>query len=210
MDRPEDADEKRHWQATDAEPRGERTAGDIDEVPGPEGGQPAATATAERERQAERDREAEREPDRERESERERDEGAGAAAEQQATGNLATPPGAAPQEERDRERETAAPATHGDGRGAPPGQQPAAEVLPASDRPGYRERWDALQAGFIDDPRAAAQQADALIGEVLQRFTERHQALRGRIGESGEGSDTESMRLVLREYRVIFTSLVGE
>jgi hypothetical protein len=207
MDRPEDADEKRDWQATDAERRGERTAGDIDEVPGPEGGQPAATATAERERQAERDREAEPESD------RERDEGDRAAADEQATGNLASPPGGTPQEaqeERDRERETAAPAASGDGRAAPPGEKPAAEVMPASDRPGYRERWDTLQAGFVDDPRAAAQQADALVGEVLRRFTERHESLRGRIGESGEGSDTEAMRLVLREYRVIFTSLVGE
>jgi hypothetical protein len=188
MDRREDADEERDWPSTDAGVRDERqTAGEVDQVPGPEGNQPATTATAEREQQAERERDAERG----------RDEGAGGA--EQPAGSLASPPPGSPQAEWDREGETAAA-----------GQQAVAEVLPASERPGYRERWDALQAGFIDDPGAAARQADALIGELLRRFTERHESLRGRIGGSGEGSDTESMRLVVREYRVIFTSLVGE
>lgn len=200
VDRREDASEERDWPRTDAAARDERqTAGEVDQVPGPEGNQPATTATAEREREAEHDRDAERE----------RDEGAGAA-EQPATRSLPSPPPGSPRAERDRERETAATDASGDGRGGAPGQQAAAEVLPASERPGYRERWEALQAGFVDDPGAAARQADALIGELLRRFTERHESLRGRIGGSGEGSDTESMRLVVREYRVIFTSLVGE
>ena len=74
---------------------------------------------------------------------------------------------------------------------------------------GYRRRWNALQTGFVDDPPAAAQQAESLVSELMQRMTDRHATLRKELAESaGEVPDTESMRLTLRRYREFFNSLL--
>ena len=32
---------------------------------------------------------------------------------------------------------------------------------------GFRTRWDAIQTGFVDEPRAAVEQANALVGEMM-------------------------------------------
>ena len=83
------------------------------------------------------------------------------------------------------------------------------ELFSISAVEGYRKRWDALQAGFVDDPPAAAQQAESLVSELMQRMTDRHATLRKGLGEgAGEVPDTESMRLTLRRYRAFFNSLV--
>jgi hypothetical protein len=51
--------------------------------------------------------------------------------------------------------------------------------LPATDKArsdGHHDRpdtrWDAIQTGFVDEPRAAVEQADALVGEMLKRLTD--------------------------------------
>jgi hypothetical protein len=83
------------------------------------------------------------------------------------------------------------------------------ELFSISAVEGYRKRWDALQAGFVDDPPAAAQQAESLVSELMQRMTDRHATLRKGLGDgAGEVPDTESMRLTLRRYRAFFNSLV--
>lgn len=83
------------------------------------------------------------------------------------------------------------------------------ELFSISDVEGYRRRWDALQAGFVDDPPAAAQQAESLVSELMQRMSDRHATLRkGLGGGPGDVPDTESMRLTLRRYRAFFNSLV--
>ena len=64
----------------------------------------------------------------------------------------------------------------------------------------------------MDDPKGAAEQADALIGEVLGRLTERHRALRDEMGRrTDQRGDTEAMRVALRQYRIFFFQvLAGE
>ena len=37
---------------------------------------------------------------------------------------------------------------------------------------GFRTRWDAIQTGFVDQPRAAVEQANALVGEMVKRLTD--------------------------------------
>jgi hypothetical protein len=96
------------------------------------------------------------------------------------------------------------------------GQRPSAvverfELLPAEDLRGYRARWETLQASFVDDPSSATEQADALVGELVGRLTERHQALRDELRRrAGGGADTESRRQALRQYRAFFMALVGD
>jgi len=83
------------------------------------------------------------------------------------------------------------------------------ELFSISDMEGYRRRWDALQAGFVDDPPAAAQQAESLVSELMQRMADRHATLRKWLGGgAGEEPDTETLRQTLRRYRAFFNSLV--
>ena len=84
------------------------------------------------------------------------------------------------------------------------------DLFPSADVDGFRQRWDTLQAGFVDDPKAAADQAEALVSELVNRVSRRHQELRDELGSRADGGDdTETMRLAIRQYRAFFHSLVG-
>jgi hypothetical protein len=83
------------------------------------------------------------------------------------------------------------------------------ELFQGGEMDDYRRRWDTLQAGFVDDPRGSAQQADALIGELVDRVSTRHQELREQLGDGTDGGDTEAMRMALRQYRDFFSVLIG-
>jgi hypothetical protein len=82
------------------------------------------------------------------------------------------------------------------------------ELFSGFDRDDYRRRWNTLQAGFVDDPRAAAEQADALIGEIVDRLSQRRQDLRSDLGREDERGETEAMRLAIRRYRAFFSAIV--
>ncbi|MFJ9556146.1 hypothetical protein ACIRPH_20185 [Nocardiopsis sp. NPDC101807] len=74
-----------------------------------------------------------------------------------------------------------------------------------------RERWQETQGGFVDDPRGTVREADALAAEVAEAVISgieaRRAALRSAWSE-GDGSDTESLRLALRDYRSFVEHLV--
>jgi hypothetical protein len=73
-----------------------------------------------------------------------------------------------------------------------------------------RARWEAIQQGFVDDPRSAVSDADKLVGEVLQKlsatFESQHRELEGQWAE-GEPS-TEDLRGALQRYRDFFQRLL--
>ncbi|WP_150251129.1 hypothetical protein [Nocardiopsis deserti] len=75
-----------------------------------------------------------------------------------------------------------------------------------------RERWNATQGRFVDDPHGAVREADALAAEVadavVAEIEERRSALRSAWNE-GEGTDTESLRVALRDYRSFVEHLVS-
>jgi hypothetical protein len=111
----------------------------------------------------------------------------------------------------------------------PPSDQPTAEPAPGAETsttpgpPGERRlvpkeqvmdfqaRWQAIQQGFVDDPRSAVGDADTLVGEVLQRlsttFENQHQELEGQWAD-GEPS-TEDLRGALQRYRDFFDRLLA-
>jgi hypothetical protein len=67
----------------------------------------------------------------------------------------------------------------------------------------YRDRWRHLQARFLDDPQAAAEEAERLAGEVLDSLAE---ALAGQKSgldgwRSTDQRDTEQLRMTVRGYR---------
>lgn len=104
--------------------------------------------------------------------------------------------------------------------------------LSEADRARFVERWRAVQARFVDDPKAAVTEADLLIGQVMElrgypvsdfetsasdlsvnhpRVVDNYRAghdiaLRQSRGEAS----TEDLRQAMVHYRSLFEELVGE
>jgi hypothetical protein len=75
-----------------------------------------------------------------------------------------------------------------------------------------RARWDAVQVGFVDEPRQAVEQADALVAGALTRLAEVFAEERARlVGQWDRGDDvsTEELRLALKRYRSFFGRLLS-
>ncbi|TWP49161.1 hypothetical protein FKR81_25580 [Lentzea tibetensis] len=75
----------------------------------------------------------------------------------------------------------------------------------------FRTDWRSLQSDFVDDPRAAVQQADELVAEVMQAmattFAEHKRTLEQQWSQ-GE-AQTEDLRIALQQYRVFFQQLLA-
>jgi len=94
----------------------------------------------------------------------------------------------------------------------PPSGQPRPERLVPADRAeAYGSRWDAVKGAFVDDPRAAVAQADALVGELLDELETVFREQRRRIEQSldADETSTEDLRLALRRYRSFFDRLLS-
>lgn len=76
---------------------------------------------------------------------------------------------------------------------------------------GFRSRWEAVQTGFVDEPRAAVTEADALVKQVVSRlsdvFTQERSRLEAQWDRGGDLS-TEDLRQALRRYRAFFDRLL--
>ena len=87
-----------------------------------------------------------------------------------------------------------------------------AALLPASDARTFRSRWEAIQIGFVDEPRQSVEQADSLVAEVMQHlagiFANERARLEGQWSRGGDVS-TEDLRIALRRYRAFFDRLLS-
>ena len=76
---------------------------------------------------------------------------------------------------------------------------------------GFRGRWDAVQVGFVDEPRGCVQQADALVAELMQRlaqtFSDERTSLESQW-EQGADVSTEDLRVAMQRYRSFFDRLL--
>jgi hypothetical protein len=74
----------------------------------------------------------------------------------------------------------------------------------------YQDRWGAIQAGFIDDPRRTVESASALVGEVwddvVRAITDERDGVDGRW-QAGESS-TDDLRAAMQDYRDIYARLL--
>jgi len=77
---------------------------------------------------------------------------------------------------------------------------------------GFRGRWSDVQAGFVDEPRRAVEQADGLVAEVMQRlaqvFADERRTLEQQWDRGAE-TDTEELRQALQRYRSFFDRLLA-
>jgi hypothetical protein len=86
----------------------------------------------------------------------------------------------------------------------------AASLFSTDEAKSFRARWDAVQVGFVDEPRQAVEQADALVARALNRLAEVFEEERARIGgqwDRGNDVSTEDLRLALKRYRSFFGRL---
>jgi hypothetical protein len=74
-----------------------------------------------------------------------------------------------------------------------------------------RTRWNEIQGKFVDEPRVAVQEADALVSEVVdkitQMFANEHASLESQWNH-GVNVSTEDLRKALQHYRSFFNRLV--
>ena len=87
----------------------------------------------------------------------------------------------------------------------------SAALLNREDSEHYRTRWNEIQGMFVDEPRSAVEQADALVSEVIaqitQVFANEHNTLEGQWNQGNDVS-TEDFRMALQHYRSFFNRLV--
>lgn len=106
-----------------------------------------------------------------------------------------------------RERDRGSTATEREERGAR--DEP---LLPPDDLENYRGRWEQVQAVFVDEPRRAVEEADALVAEVMRQlaetFASERSTLEGQWDRAGE-ADTEALRVTLQRYRSFFNRLLS-
>jgi hypothetical protein len=82
-------------------------------------------------------------------------------------------------------------------------------LLASLDAEGARNRFLDIQAGFVDEPRQAVEEAGRFVDELVQRVTEALQAQRSQLQAAGDDASTEDLRLTLRAYRQFVDRLLG-
>ena len=93
--------------------------------------------------------------------------------------------------------------------GATPAPRPGA--LLAVDAEAVRRQFIDIQAGFVDEPRQAVEQAGNLVEELHRKVMESLQAERGQLSDAldAEEASTEDLRQALRAYRAYVDRLLG-
>jgi hypothetical protein len=90
-----------------------------------------------------------------------------------------------------------------------------ARVIPmfaGDEASGFRTRWEAVQTGFVDEPRKAVEEADSLVAQVIKRLSEVFADERSNLEhqwDRGDQISTEDLRIALRKYRSFFDRLLS-
>jgi hypothetical protein len=85
-------------------------------------------------------------------------------------------------------------------------------LFPDNELNDFRTRWDKAQIHFVDEPRAAVEQADGLVATVVKRIAEQFAAERAELEhqwDRGDNVSTEDLRQALRRYRSFFDRLLA-
>lgn len=91
-------------------------------------------------------------------------------------------------------------------------QEERVALFAPSESSELRARWDRIQVGFVDEPRKAVQEADALVSDTMKRLAEIFSNERQKLEQQWDRSEdisTEDFRLALRRYRSFFGRLLA-
>lgn len=97
-------------------------------------------------------------------------------------------------------------------RAADLGAAGATPLLPADLVDDLQMRWSEIQAGFVDEPRQAVEQADTLVAEAIKQLAETFADERAQLEaqwDRGDDVSTEDLRQALQRYRSFFTRLLS-
>jgi hypothetical protein len=92
------------------------------------------------------------------------------------------------------------------------GGQQYAQLLEDDELQSILGQWKDIQAAFVDEPRKAIQDADALVAELMQRLAETFANEREQLESQWAGGadvSTEDLRRGLRRYRSFFERLLA-
>jgi hypothetical protein len=88
----------------------------------------------------------------------------------------------------------------------------SAPLFPENEAANFRNRWTEIQTAFVDEPRRAVEQGDALVADVIKRvassFADERSKLEGQWGR-GDNVSTEDLRVALQRYRAFFDRLLS-
>lgn len=85
-------------------------------------------------------------------------------------------------------------------------------LLPQDQAERYRNEWQQIQAGFVDEPRKSVEEADRLVADLMQRLAAVFSDERERLEkqwDSGDDVSTEDLRVGLTRYRSSFDRLLS-
>ena len=85
-------------------------------------------------------------------------------------------------------------------------------LLATEDAEGFRAHWTDIQTGFVDAPRRAVEQADALVAELMQHLAATFADERGQLErqwDRGDDVPTDHLRDAFQRYRSFFERLLA-
>ena len=92
------------------------------------------------------------------------------------------------------------------------GDDGAEPLFPSQETQQLRDRWHSIQAGFVDEPRKAVENADSLVAATMKRLAEIFAGERDGLEsqwDRGDDVSTEDLRVALRRYRSFFDRLLS-
>jgi hypothetical protein len=85
-------------------------------------------------------------------------------------------------------------------------------LLPQDQGAELQARWESIQVRFVDDPRSAVEDADALVASTMQQLADGFASAREDLEAQwsrGEDASTEDLRVALQRYRSFFRRLLA-
>jgi hypothetical protein len=84
-------------------------------------------------------------------------------------------------------------------------------LFPSDQSDRFTARWQEIQTSFVDRPREAVAEADALVADLMQRLAASFSQERERLEtqwHQGDDVSTEDLRVALTRYRSFFDRLL--
>jgi hypothetical protein len=92
---------------------------------------------------------------------------------------------------------------------APAAAGTTASLVGSLDTDGIRNRFLDIQAGFVDEPRQAVEEAGRLVDDLVQQVADALREQRGQLAGATDEGSTEDLRLALRAYRQFVDRILG-
>lgn len=90
--------------------------------------------------------------------------------------------------------------------------QSATPLFPNNELDSLRTKWKEIQTNFVDEPRKAVEQADALVASAMKRLAEVFADERSKLEKQwdrGDNVSTEDLRVAFQRYRSFFDRLLS-